>query len=364
MTAASLEDRLKRRIAELGPITVADYMAEVLTHPEQGYYSARDPFGVAGDFITAPEVSQMFGELIGLWCADVWQRLGSPATIKLIELGPGRGTLMADALRAVRILPEFRRAIEVHLVEVSPVLRERQAETLKDEAVTWHGELAEVPDGPCILIANEFFDALPIRQFRKDPKGWCEVMVGHDPASERLAFALSAPSRNAAAYVPEALRDSPPGAMVEVSPASIAIMSEAARRVAAHGGAGLVIDYGRGEQRAEATLQAVRGHARAEVLDAPGSADLTAHVDFPTLAEVARQAGAETHGPVGQGAFLKGLGIEQRAAILRAHASDRQAKEIDAALHRLCAQEQMGTLFKALAVTPPDFGVPAGFPEG
>lgn len=364
MSAASLEERLKRRIAELGPITVADYMAEVLTHPEQGYYSARDPFGAAGDFITAPEISQMFGELVGLWCAEVWQRLGSPVEIKLIELGPGRGTLMADALRAARMLPGFREAIAVHLVEVSPALRARQAETLKDAPVRWHGALAEVPDAPAIIIANEFFDALPIRQFRKEPKGWCEVMVGHDPASDRLAFALSAPSRNAAAYVPEALRDSPPGALVEVSPASISIMSETARRVAHDGGAALVIDYGRDETRAEATLQAVRGHARAEVLETPGSADLTAHVDFPTLAETARQAGAETHGPVGQGAFLKGLGIEQRAAILKRNAAERQAKAVAAALHRLCAEDQMGTLFKALAVTPPGFGVPAGFPEG
>jgi NADH dehydrogenase [ubiquinone] 1 alpha subcomplex assembly factor 7 len=363
MTDADLLNRLKRRITHSGPITVAEYMAEVLTHPSQGYYSTRDPFGAAGDFVTAPEISQMFGELTGLWCAEAWQRLGMPDPVVLAELGPGRGTLMSDALRAAGMLPGFRDALQVHLVEVSPPLRARQRDTLRDVDVIWHAEVAELPETPVLAIANEFFDALPIRQFEKTPRGWCERMVGYDPDADRLAFALAAPGPQAEAYVPEALRGAETGAVVEVSPAAISVMHELARRVATHGGAVLAVDYGRAAPAAEPTLQAVQRHRRADVLDTPGEADLTAHVDFPTLARAAREAGAEVHGPVGQGEFLLGLGLRQRADILKANATPRQRNDIDEAVKRLTAPEQMGRLFKALAVVPPGFGVPAGFPQ-
>lgn len=361
--AVPLSERLKRRIALQGPMTVGDFMADVLTHPERGYYATRDPFGVHGDFTTAPEISQMFGELVGLWCADVWQRTGTPSPIALVELGPGRGTLMADALRAAKVMPGFRDAVEVHLVEVSPALRAKQDEALAEVRPTWHADVTTLPEKPLLVIANEFFDALPVRQFVRTPRGWAERLVGYDAETDRLAFALGRPDARAAAMVPDALRESPVGAVVEVSPAAISVMAELARRVSVHGGAALAIDYGRSEAKAEATLQAVRGHARADVLDSPGSADLTAHVDFPALARVAEESGATAHGPVEQGTFLRALGIEARAEILARNATPTQAEDIRSALRRLTNASEMGALFKALCVAPRTFGVPAGFPE-
>ena len=364
MTA--LGHRLTARIARLGPITVADYMAEVLTDPEAGYYMTGDPFGARGDFVTAPEISQMFGELIGLWCADTWDRLGRPDPVRLIELGPGRGTLMADALRALRVVPECRAALRPHLVEISPALRERQRETLAAESAdidaSWHGRLDQVPEGALLLIANEFFDALPIRQFERHPEGWCERLVALGPDGASLAFALGPPGHHAAALVPPALHEAPPGAVVEVSAPGIAVAAEIGRRLAGHGGAALIVDYGHTEPRNGATLQAVRRHAAHDVLEEPGSADLTAHVDFATLARAATDAGARAHGPVCQGHLLETLGIAARAETLRRGATPARAREIDAALHRLTDAAEMGTLFKALALTEPGFGPPAGFP--
>jgi NADH dehydrogenase [ubiquinone] 1 alpha subcomplex assembly factor 7 len=361
MTA--LFDSLRARIARDGPITVAQYMAEVLTHPAHGYYSQGDPLGARGDFVTAPEISQMFGELLGLWCAEVWQRLGRPDPIHLVELGPGRGTLMADALRAAKMLPGFRERLAIHLVEVSEALRARQAETLAGADPTWHADVATLPDGPVLVIANEFFDALPIRQIEKTPDGWCERLVGHDPHADRLAFALSRPNAAAAAHVPEHLRDAAPGAVVEVCPGGRAIAESLGARVAAHGGAVLVVDYGYHQADGRPTLQAVRRHARADVLREPGSADLTAHVDFGALAAAVRRGGAAAHGPVTQATLLNALGIGERATILQRNANPRQAEAIAAAHKRLTAPDAMGELFKAMAAAPPAFGVPAGFPE-
>lgn len=363
MPRGPLERRLIRRLSAGGPITVAQYMAEVLTAPDDGYYTSRDPLGAAGDFVTAPEVSQMFGELLGLWAAEVWQRLGAPGRIVLAELGPGRGTLMADALRAARRVPGFAEALEVHLVEVSPALRDRQAATLGAAVTAWHAEPGGLPEAPAIVLANEFFDALPVRQVEKTPEGWCERLVAYDPQSDGLAFALGAPSQNAARLVPDALRDAEPGAVFELAPAALSLAQDLGRRVAQHGGAALLVDYGRSETRCEATLQAVRRHARAEVLAAPGTADLTAHVDFPLLARAAQDGGAEVHGPVAQGDFLRGLGLEQRADILKRQARPEQRDGIEAGRRRLSDPEQMGTLFQAMAFAPPGFGVPAGFPE-
>jgi NADH dehydrogenase [ubiquinone] 1 alpha subcomplex assembly factor 7 len=335
-------------------------MAQVLTDPQHGYYMSGDPFGRRGDFITAPEISQMFGELIGLWCIDTWQRMGAPSRILLVELGPGRGTLMADALRAADLAPPFRAAAQVHLVEVSPSLRRRQNETLRDHEVEWHENLAEVPNEPLLLVANEFFDALPVRQFERTLKGWCERMVVLDAAG-RLALGLSPPTPAAAVLVPEALRHAPLGSLVEASPAALGVVAELGRRLGTQGGAALVIDYGHCQSRTGASLQAVRRHAPHAVLEDPGSADLAAHVDFATIARAAAETGARAHGPVTQGAFLERLGIGPRAEALRRAATPDQARDIEAARLRLTAADQMGALFKALALTHPALGTPAGF---
>ncbi len=359
--------RLAARIARFGPITLADYMAEALTHPQHGYYMHGDPFGTGGDFITAPEVSQMFGELIGLWCAEVWQRLGAPGPVLLVELGPGRGTLMADALRAARTLPDFHRAVRPHLVEVSPALRRRQADTLRshtdDPAPVWHDSLAEVPEGPMLVIANEFFDALPIRQFARTTTGWCERLVTVGADSRTLMLTLSPPNPQVEILLPPALRTAPEGAIAEVSPAAVGVTTEIGRRLASHGGTALIIDYGDARPPGEPTLQAVRGHARHDILAEPGTADLTAHVDFTALARAAGDAGATAQGPVPQGTFLHALGLDARAEALRHGASPAQVTAIDAAVHRLTDPAEMGALFKVLALSHPEVGPLPGFPN-
>jgi NADH dehydrogenase [ubiquinone] 1 alpha subcomplex assembly factor 7 len=261
------------------------------------------------------------------------------------------------------MVPGYAEAVRVHLVEVSRTLRAKQAETLGQRIAAFHDQLSDLPEAPTLVIANEFFDALPVRQLVRSEQGWCERMVGYDPQADRLAFALGAPSRNAALSVPEPLRGSAePGAVFELAPSALAIAHELGRRAAEHGSAAVIVDYGRSETRCEATLQAVRRHQRAEVLDRPGEADLTAHVDFPLLAQAARSTGAEVHGPVPQRDFLNGLGLDQRAEILKRQASAAQQGQIDRAHHRLTAADQMGTLFQALAIVPPGYGVPAGFP--
>ncbi len=358
---SELAARLLKRIARHGPITVAEYLAEALTHPRQGYYMTGDPFGARGDFVTAPEISQMFGELIGLWCAETWQRLGAPEALMLVELGPGRGTLLADLLRSARVLPGFRETLELHLVEVSPALRALQAESLGAAEATWHASLAEVPRGrPLLLVANEFFDALPIRQFERTPEGWRERLVGLAPEGDALAFGLSPPAPYAEALLPEALRDAGPGAVAEVAPAALSLAAEIGGRLAEDGGAALIVDYGYARPDGRPTLQALRRHAAQDVLAAPGLADLTAHVDFGALARAAREAGAEAWGPLPQGVFLEALGIATRTERLAAGASPEQAAEIRAALHRLTAAEEMGELFKVLVLTAPGLGPLAG----
>ena len=359
-----LARHLAALIEQEGPISIADYMAACLGHPAHGYYATRDPLGAAGDFVTAPEVSQMFGELIGLWCADIWQRCGSPAPIRLVELGPGRGTLMRDALRAASVAPGFADAAHVHLVETSPVLRAAQAANVA--AAKWHDSFHDVPDGPSILIANEFFDALPIRQFVRTERGWHErrVAVGADTGCPRFQPVLAPDPVALADDLPPAFRDAPVGGIVETSPASVAHMSEIARRVATDGIAALVIDYGHTQSAPGDTLQAVRGHTFADPFAAPGEADLTAHVDFAALAAAADAAGARVHGPVTQAAFLTSLGIDARAERLQATATESQARDIDAALARLTGRDQMGDLFKAVAVARADGPAPAGFEGG
>ena len=355
MTALAAE--IRERIRREGPLSVATYMELCLSHPTLGYYRRGRPIGAAGDFITAPEVSQMFGELIGLWCAAVWQTMGRPRRVVLVELGPGRGTLLADALRAAGTVPHFRDAIEVHLVESSETLRAEQAARLGDAQPTWHERFETVPPGPALVIANEFFDALPIRQFERIGETWRERVVMLAPSSEALRFAA------AGAPCPEAsgLGVAQAGAIIERAPAREALAATLAARIAADGGAALIVDYGHERPGTGDTLQAMRSHRRHGVLDAPGTADLTAHVDFSALAAVGRQAGANAFGPVPQGRFLRALGIEARAARLRQDASAEQAVAIDSALRRLIGTHGMGALFKALAIVHPALGAPPGF---
>ncbi|HMK79448.1 MAG TPA: SAM-dependent methyltransferase [Xanthobacteraceae bacterium] len=350
-----LEAELRRMIAADGPIPVELYMRLCLAHPEHGYYMRRDPFGARGDFTTAPEISQMFGELIGAWAAAVWQQMGAPRTLQLIELGPGRGTLMADALRATRSLAAFRSALSVRLVEVSPMLRQQQEQRLADAGVpvSWHAHMEDLPAGPCVAIANEFVDALAISQLVKDRDGWHARMVGVKDG--RLAFAVAPDPLPG----PPVAGAAPLGALIEGR--QDGPVATLARRIASQGGAALVLDYGHAQSGFGDTLQAVRNHKFADPLVDPGEADLTAQVDFAALARTAERGGARVHGPVTQGAFLHRLGIAQRAARLKQNATPQQAADIEAALARLTAPEQMGELFKALAITHPDLGAPPGF---
>ncbi len=339
-----LAHMLAQRIREHGPISVADYMAAAAAH----YYGRRDPLGVRGDFVTAPEVSQMFGELLGLWCVAGWQAIGAPSRFILAELGPGRGTLMRDALRAARSVPQFVGAAELHLVETSPIMRQRQGAALADHRPHWHGRIEEIPEGPMLLIANEFFDALPVRQFVCGVKGWQERHVGlHD---EGFAFVLD---EAVCAWLPAA----PQGSVREVSPAALAYADWLGRRVAQQDGAALLIDYGYSTSACGDTLQAVRGHRRHPVLCDPGEADLTAHVDFAAVADAASKAGARVHGPLAQGAFLRALGIEVRAERLMAAAPSLSAT-VAAGLRRLTAADAMGSLFKVLAIAHPRLLLP------
>jgi NADH dehydrogenase [ubiquinone] 1 alpha subcomplex assembly factor 7 len=358
-----LEAELKRMIAEDGPIPLARYMALCLSHPVHGYYVRRDPLGAAGDFVTAPEISQMFGELLGLWAAAVWQQMGAPPRMLLVELGPGRGTLMADALRAARVVPGFGAAVAVHLVETSPALRERQRQALDGYAlpIAWHEDVAQLPDGPMVVLANEFFDALPVSQAVRAPDGWHERMVGLDRAG-RLALALHPqPLPCFQALLPPGLSDTRPGALFEWR--ADHEVAELCGRLQNFGGAALVIDYGHVESGLGDTLQAVHRHAFADPLAAPGEADLTAHVDFAALGRAARRAGAGLHGPLALRDFLHRLGIEARAAKLRASATAAQAADVDRALARLTgtAPGEMGALFKAMALAHRDLGPLPGF---
>jgi SAM-dependent MidA family methyltransferase len=351
----ALLGELHRMIALEGPISVERYMALCLGHPLHGYYATRDPFGADGDFTTAPEISQMFGELIGLWAAEAWRLMGAPKPLRLVELGPGRGTLMCDLLRAARVVPGFSDAAEVHLVETSPVLRERQREKLSAVGpIAWHGGFAAIPSGPAIVIANEFLDALPARQFVKTERGWCERLIGF--ADGKLVFGLAP---EPAARLPAGGRV---GDVLELPGAALDVTREIARRVAVQGGAALVIDYGYCGPAFGDTLQAVKRHAFADPLAEPGEADLTIHVDFAAVAAAARASGAAVHGPVAQADFLRALGIKTRAKAL-ARASTAQAADIDGALRRLTDEAPGGMGgFKALAIAHADLGALPGFP--
>jgi NADH dehydrogenase [ubiquinone] 1 alpha subcomplex assembly factor 7 len=349
-----LQSEIKRLIKSSGPMPVWRYMELCLLHPEHGYYISRDPLGREGDFTTAPEVSQMFGELLGLWAASLWKTLDSPPLLRLIELGPGRGTMMADALRAVRVLPPLYQSLSVHLVEINPVLRKKQQSTLSGiRNVFWHDSLDEVPEGPSIIFANEYFDVLPIHQVVKRENGWHERTVDIDSGGKLVFGAAADPIPRFEVLLPPLVRAAPQGAVFEWRPDSEVM--KIAERLRDQGGAAVIIDYGHARSDAGDTFQAIARHTFTDPLKAPGQADVTAHVDFEALARAAEDIGARVHGPVTQGEFLKRLGIETRAVALMAKAGSEVSEDISEALKRLIGGGRggMGSLFKVLGISEP-----------
>ena len=348
----SLKSLIAARIATQGPITLADYMADCLLHPQHGYYATRDPFGSTGDFTTAPEISQMFGELLGLSLAQSWLDQGAPARFTLAELGPGRGTLMADVLRATRRVPGFHAAARVTLIEASALLRHRQAATLHPTQVTWLDHATDLPQAPLFAIANEFFDALPIRQFQRAGAGWREHLVG----LQRGALTLGRSDIVSPPDLTHRLHDTTDGQIVETCPQAAPIMAELGQRIAQHGGAALIVDYGDWNGSGD-TFQAVQSHQYCDPFADPGAADLTAHVDFAALARAAHPA---RHAYTTQSAFLTALGIGARAALLARKLVGPALQSHLAATDRLTLPTEMGTLFKVLALFPAHGQPPAG----
>lgn len=343
---------LKRRIRLEGAITVADYMAEVIATPKEGYYMAKDPFGRRGDFITAPEISQMFGELLGLWAVDTWQNMGQPGRFTILELGPGRGTLMADALRAARLCPPFLEACKLHLLEISPVLRKEQAKVLQPFQPKWHESLETITkDCPLIAFANEFFDALPIHQFERCPQGWCERLVTLNPEESALCFTLSPPLPFVENLLPASVKaKSEEGAVFEYAPAAKAVLDSLLPIIEQQRGALLLIDYGWAEQPLTPSLQAIKNHQYHPVLTDAGRADLSALVDFSALKNHNTSRNIVVHGPLEQGPFLQALGIEERARhLISANPHPKVRATVQQALNRLTDEEGMGSLFKVMA---------------
>ncbi|MBT3559253.1 MAG: class I SAM-dependent methyltransferase [Rhodospirillales bacterium] len=347
------------RIARDGPLTVAQFMEEALGNKDHGYYITRDPLGARGDFTTSPEISQVFGELLGLWCASVWESLGSPDTFRWVEMGPGRGTLMADAVRATRKVGDFHAAANIHLIETSPVLMDRQREALAAEGFAtcgWHRDLSQIPDGPVICIANEFFDALPVRQFQRVLGGWRERLVDLNEDKNGLRFILSDQDTKPH-FIPDSVRHAPDENMgqslIETSPMGMRVMHTLSDRLIQSGGAALIIDYGHAVTAVGETLQAVQDHKFTDVLDNPGEQDLTAHVDFGALRLVAQDAGATCSPVMEQGTFLNALGVSVRAKQLADAASSfEQGQDVAARIDRLVNPDQMGQLFKVMGVSP------------
>ncbi|MBB5702570.1 SAM-dependent MidA family methyltransferase [Ochrobactrum daejeonense] len=358
MPETTLEDRLKRMIATTGPISVADYMAACLGDREAGYYTTREPFGREGDFVTAPEVSQMFGELIGIWCVSEWEALGRPDAFVLCEIGPGRGTLMSDMLRTIgRLSPQMLGAASIAMVETSPRLVERQKEKLADAPATveWFERFSDIPAktpaGPLILVTNELFDAIPFRQFVKTGGGFMERLVALD---EKDAFRfVSGAGGIDPTLLPAGHTNAQEGSIFEAAPARTALMQEIASHIAANHGAAINIDYGHLEAGFGDTLQAMLKHSFDDVFAHPGVADLTSHVDFDALEKTAQASGCKT-GTMTQGDFLLAMGLLDRAGRLGAGRDAEFQEKIRADVERLAAPDQMGTLFKVLAISDCD----------
>ncbi|MBX3576556.1 MAG: class I SAM-dependent methyltransferase [Rhizobiaceae bacterium] len=362
MTA--LKAKIVALIQTVGPISVAEYMASCLSDPEHGYYPAREPFGSAGDFVTAPEISQMFGELIGAWVVRTWQAMGSPGDVILAEVGPGRGTLMKDMARTIgKLAPRLSETARFRLVETSARLRSAQAATLNGTAgsFAWHETVDELPGGPLVIVGNEIFDALPVRQYVKAGASWRERMVDVDARGE-LRFVAGAGGVDPGLLPPDAAaaRD---GAVAEIAPGRAALMQAIAERLARDGGSGLFLDYGHLVPAVGDTLQAVRRHAFDDPLAHPGEADLTTHVDFAALAETARAAGLATRLAT-QGDFLIGMGLLERAGALGAALDEAGRARIRSQVERLAGPDQMGSLFKVLAVASDGDGLAGWPPQG
>lgn len=350
--------RLVRLISAAGPISVADYMAHCLFDPEHGYYTTREPFGVSGDFTTAPEISQMFGELVAVWMAGAWRAAGTPRPFVLAEIGPGRGTLIKDMLRALsRVAPDMLAAARIHLVETSPRLQDIQKRTLAGRPAepVWLSDVDQLPEMPLLIVGNELFDAVPQRQYVKTAQGWRERMVGLDEDGA-LCFAAGG-GRLASDLLPAEAAVAPDGAILEMAPARNALMARIAARIAEHGGAGLFFDYGYSGPALGDTLQALRRHAYDDVLAHPGEADLTSHVDFAALAQAAEAEGLATRS-LEQGAFLLGMGLLERAGALGAKADAATRQRLQSEVDRLARPEAMGSLFKVLMLARPGVELP------
>jgi SAM-dependent MidA family methyltransferase len=350
----SLSDLINLQIRADGPMSIATYMALCLTHPRKGYYKKADPLGAKGDFITAPEISQMFGELIGFFFVNLWQQMQEPKAVTLLELGPGRGTLMSDLLRVATRAPGFAEALDLRLFETNPQFVAEQKRRLAQHAPKWIDNFDDLGDGPLLIVANEFFDALPIRQFVKGKSGWHERMVGLK--GDQRVFGLS-PTPIPEASLPPAVHNAAEGEIYEAALAGSGLMTRLAQTIAARGGAILVIDYGYPFTQTGETLQAVRRHAYADPLAEPGQADLSAHVDFGALSVAAHDAGLTVNPVTDQGDFLRALGIAERAQAL-IKANPKLAETIDSALVRLTAPDQMGELFKVFCAQSPGLQPP------
>jgi len=347
-----LETLIHKMISREGPLSVAQFMQLALQHPEHGYYMKGDPLGVAGDFTTAPEISQISGELIGTWCAEMWRLAGKPDPFVLLELGPGRGTLMQDALRATAKVEGFHHAMRLHLLESNVTLRASQGEKLGGFAPCYLSGLESLPSLPVIAIANEFFDAMPVHQYEKTPEGWRERCVGAGP--DGFVFVLG--KAEVLLPLPDSL------SFYEISPQSLAMVQALSSHIAHYGGAALIIDYGMTESSGANTLQAVSGHASVSPLSHAGSVDLTPHVAFMALRLAATSQGVSALPTITQEAFLKAMGIELRAWQLKMKAGYEQAMDIDSSLQRLIDPQQMGTLFKVTALVPTVLKEVPGFP--
>jgi NADH dehydrogenase [ubiquinone] 1 alpha subcomplex assembly factor 7 len=357
-----LEERLIDLIKLKGPITIADYMTDALGHPHEGYYMQREPIGAEGDFTTAPEISQVFGELIGLWLVESWQAMGSPDSFNLIEMGPGRGVLMADILRAARLRPGFARAAQIWLLENSGRLRIEQQKRLKatEAKPLWADDYADIPPAPSLIVANEFFDCLPIRQFERIKTGWRERLVGLDEKGERLAFTLGKTPPPPDYHLP-ALGDSKEGDVFEISFEAKKFAADICETLKKHPGHALIFDYGHMQRGFGDTLQAVRKHKYWPPLASPGRADITAHVDFEMLADTAIESGAAAHGPVTQGRFLDRLGLPLRVETLCKDQPAEKAAEIRSGAARIASPGAMGEIFKVICLSSPSLAAPAGF---
>lgn len=363
----TLESILTQMIRQEGPVSMARFMQEALSHPTYGYYQVRDPFGVAGDFITAPEVSQVFGELMGIWCAVTWQQMGSPDELILVEMGPGRGTLMKDLLRGTRHIPGFHRALSVHLIETSPHLTKMQQQELKgahDLDITWHTTFETVPPKRMLFVANELFDALPIYQYIKTAQGWQEKHIGLAAENNALEEVILPAVPIMQVTLEKTYLDAKDGSVVELCPAGQRLIQEISNHLATHGGAALIVDYGYGEVSFRSTLQAVKSHQYHPLLKDIGQADITAHVNFGALKQYAKASGVNAYGPITQSELLSALGIETRMQMLLEKVGGIQKQELLTGIKRLIHPEQMGELFKAIALTEKTMPAPIGFDEG